>query len=446
MRAAHGDALRMASNLPDTRPFAGFEWMLAGRYLRARRREGFISVISLFSFLGILLGVATLIVVMAVLNGFRAELLDKILGFQGHASVYHSDVSPVQDYQELQDRISKIPGVTRAVALVEGQAMASSLRNNTGALVRGISETDIQKLPSLNNDNLRTALKEPGIPDEQSSFKGFDVAGGVAIGERMAWRHQLGLGSNITIISPEGPDTVVGNTPRIRDYPVVAIFKVGMSDYDENIIYMPLKEAQEYFVMDEGVTQIEVMVDNPDAIDSMRMALMDVAGENMQVQTWKERNMTFFNALAVERNVMFLVLTMIILVAALNIISGLIMLVKDKGRDIAILRTMGATRGAIQRVFFLTGAAIGVAGTLGGFVVGLLICLNTERIRQFISWVSGVDPFNPELYYLSQLPAKMDSWQTFSIVLMAMGLSFAATLYPSWRAARLDPVEALRYE
>jgi lipoprotein-releasing system permease protein len=436
----------MDKSLPDTRPFARFEWMLAGRYLRARRREGFISVISLFSFLGILLGVATLIVVMAVLNGFRAELLDKILGFQGHIAVYRTDVTPIPDYVALQQKLAAIPGVTRAVGLVEGQAMASSLRNNTGALVRGISEADIQKVPSLNNENLRTALKEEGVPDVTPSFQGFDASGGVAIGERMAWRHQLGLGSRLTIISPEGPETVLGSTPRIRDYPVVAIFKVGMSDYDENVIYMPLAEAQEYFLTEEGVNQIEVMVENPDEVEAYLLPIMDAAGEGIAVTTWKARNSTFFNALAVERNVMFLVLTMIILVAALNIISGLIMLVKDKGRDIAILRTMGATRGTIQRVFFLTGAAIGVAGTVGGFIVGLLICLNTERIRQFISWVSGVDPFNPELYYLAQLPARMDSWQTVLIVLMSLGLSFAATLYPSWRAAKLDPVEALRYE
>jgi lipoprotein-releasing system permease protein len=436
----------MDKSLPDTRPFAAFEWMLAGRYLRARRREGFISVISLFSFLGILLGVATLIVVMAVLNGFRAELLDKILGFQGHVSIYRTDAAPLAGYGDLAERIASVPGVVRAVPLVEGQAMASSLHNNTGALVRGIAEADIQKLPSLNNDSLRTAMNPEFTPDSPPSFKGFDTAGGVAIGERMAWRHQLGLGSRITIISPEGPDTVVGTAPRLRDYPVVAIFKVGMSDYDENVIYMPLSEAQDYFVTDDGVNQIEIMVADPDNVEQYLLPVLAEAGTDMAVSTWKDRNSTFFNALAVERNVMFLVLTMIILVAALNIISGLIMLVKDKSHDIAILRTMGATRGAIQRVFFLTGAAIGTAGTIAGFITGLLICLNTERIRQFISWVSGVDPFNPELYYLAQLPAKMDSWETFMIVLMALGLSFAATLYPAWRAARLDPVEALRYE
>ena len=282
----------MDKGLPDTKPFAPFEWMLAMRYLRARRREGFISVISLFSFLGILLGVATLIVVMSVLNGFRAELLDKILGFQGHASVYSADLNPLQNYQDIAARLEKIPGVARVTPLVEGQAMASSLRNNTGALVRGISEADIEKLPSIVNDNLRTALKEEGVPDDPPSFKGFDASEGVAIGERMAWRHQLGLGSTLTIISPEGPETIVGNAPRIRDYPVVAIFKVGMSDYDENVIYMPLVEAQDYFVTEEGVNQIEVTVENPDDIEALIPAhLREASGEGMAVQTWKQRNL-----------------------------------------------------------------------------------------------------------------------------------------------------------
>jgi lipoprotein-releasing system permease protein len=435
----------MEKALPDTKPFAGFEWLLALRYLRARRKEGFISVISIFSLLGIMLGVATLIVVMAVLNGFRAELLDKILGFSGHALIYKSDLSPIPNFKDVEARLEKVDGVTRVIALVEGQVMASSNRTSTGALVRGVSEGDIEKLTSLINKDLVTAMADPAVPDTKPSFTGFDKSGGVAIGDGLARRHQLGLGSNITLISPNGPDTVMGNAPRLRDYPVVAIFKVGMSEYDDNVIYMPLADAQEYFVSEEGVTGIELMVKKPDNIAAMIPAVRQAAGD-LWIQTWQERNQAFFSALAVERNVMFLVLTMIILVAAMNIISGLIMLVKDKGHDIAILRTMGATKGAIQRVFLITGASIGVTGTLLGLALGTLICLNVESIRKAIQWLSGVDPFNAEIYYLATLPADMELGQTLWIAGMSLVLSLLATLYPSWKAAKLDPVEALRYE
>jgi lipoprotein-releasing system permease protein len=436
----------MERALPDTKPFAPFERMLALRYLRSRRREGFISVISGFSFVGILLGVATLIVVMAVLNGFRAELLSKILGFSGHATFYSNDFTPITDYESITSRIANVPGVLHAMPFVEGQAMASSQSNNTGALVRGVHEADLKKLSSINNDDLLTAIKVVGTPDATASLDGFEASGGVAIGEGMAQRHRLGLGSTLTIISPAGPETVMGTSPRIRDYPVVAIFKIGKSEYDQSVIYIPHAEAQVYLVVDKAVCAIEVTVKNPDSIGQMTPTLLDAAGPTVGIQTWQQRNKAFFNALAVERNVMFLILTLIILVAALNIISGLIMLVKDKGHDIAILRTMGASSGSVQRVFFMTGAAIGVAGTLAGFLIGLLICLNVENIRQFIGWLSGTDVFSPELYYLSQLPADMDPAQTAGIVIMSLVLSFAATLYPSWRAARLDPVEALRYE
>lgn len=436
----------MDKALPDTKPFAGFEWMLAGRYLRARRKEGFISVISLFSFLGIMLGVATLIVVMSVLNGFRQELLGKVLGFSGHASIYANDLSPITNYKDIQARLEAIPGVTQVIGLIEGQAMAASVKSATGTLVRGISEDDIKKLTSLQNESLRTSFTVPGVPDETASFTGFGTSGGIVIGERMAWRHQIGLGSTLTVISPNGPDTIMGSTPRFREYPVLGIFKVGMSDYDENVIYMPLAEAQDYFMSEGGVTQVDVMVAKPDRIDDLVVAFQEAAGPGMQVQTWQQRNLTFFNALEVESNVQFLVLTMIILVAALNIVSGLIMLVKDKSHDIAILRTMGVTAGAIQRVFMLTGAAIGIAGTLAGLILGVVICLNVESIRQFVQALSGTEVFSPELYYLSRLPAVIDPWLTFRIVLMSFGLSVLATLYPSWRAAKLDPVEALRYE
>jgi lipoprotein-releasing system permease protein len=436
----------MASAFASTRPFAGFEWMLALRYLRARRREGFISVISFFSFLGIMLGVATLIVVMAVFNGFHAELLGKILGFSGHASVFRNDQDPIVDYKALQERLSKVDGVTRVISLVEGQAMVSSLKNATGALVRGISEDDLAKLPDVNNKDLKTGLKTPGALDEKSNLQGFAKAGGVAIGDGMARRHQLGLGSTLTLIAPNGPDTVIGNTPRIRDYPVVAIFKMGMSDYDDSVVYLPIEEAMDFFSTNNGATSLEVLVQNPDEIGGQVAALLHAAGPDISVQTWQTRNVAFFNALAVERNVVIMVVSLVVLVAALNIISGLFMLVKDKGSNIAILRTMGATKGAIMRVFFITGAAIGTLGTFAGLAIGLLICVNADNIRKGIQWISGVDPFNPEFYYLASLPAKIDYTQTFWIVFFALLMSYLATLYPSWKAARLDPVEALRYE
>jgi len=416
-----------------TRPFAPFEWMLSLRYLRARRKEGFISVIAGFSFLGIMLGVATLIIVMAVMNGFRKELLDKILGLNGHLLIQPLE-SPLTDWEEVAARISGVGGVRLAAPIVEGQALASSPFNAGGVLVRGIRSADLMKLPSIAN-NIK-----------QGTLEGFDEGQGIVIGRRLADQLSVRAGDNLTLVAPKGAVTPMGTTPRIKIYKIAAVFEIGMSEYDAAFVFMPLKEAQSYFNRSGDVTAIEVYTDNPDKIDSFRKAISEAAGRPIFIVDWRQRNATFFNALQVERNVMFLILTLIVLVAALNIVSGLIMLVKDKGQDIAILRTMGATQGAITRIFLITGASIGFTGTIMGFLLGLVVCRNIESIRQFLSWLTSTELFSPELYFLSRLPADLDVGETTAVVVMALTLSLLATLYPSWRAARLDPVEALRYE
>jgi lipoprotein-releasing system permease protein len=415
-------------------PFSTFERMVAWRYLRAKRKETVISVIASISFVGIMLGVATLIIVMAVMNGFRAELLTRILGINGHLILQPVDM-PLDDYAAVADRINGVAGVKYAIPLVDGQVLAQgNVGAGSGALVRGIRGTDLAKI-SLVATNIK-----------QGSLVGFDEGEGVAIGTRMAENMGLALGDMITLISPDGDVTPLGTTPRVKGYEVTAIFEVGMSEYDQSIVFMPLQEAQLYFNQENRAQTIEIFVDNPDAVDRLRPAVEQAAQRQIYLTDWRQRNQTFFSALQVERNVMFMILTLIVLVAALNIISGLIMLVKDKGRDIAILRTMGATRGAVMRIFLMTGAAIGLTGTLAGVALGIVVCLNVESIRQFFSWLSGTVLFNPELYFLSRLPARMDFGETLSVVLMALILSFIATLFPAWRAAKLDPVEALRYE
>jgi lipoprotein-releasing system permease protein len=416
-----------------THPFSAFEWMLSLRYLRARRKEGFISVIAGFSFLGIMLGVATLIIVMAVMNGFRQELLSKILGLNGHLLIQPLE-QPLTDYADVASRVSQVNGVYLAAPLVEGQALASSPFNASGVVVRGMRGADLAKLTQVSK-NIK-----------QGTLDGFDDNQGIAIGSRLAEQLSVRAGDSLTLVAPRGAVTPMGTTPRIKAYKIAAVFEIGMSEYDSAFVFMPLTEAQAYFNRNGDVTAIEVYTDNPDNIDSFRKAVAEAAARPIYMVDWRQRNATFFNALQVERNVMFLILTLIVLVAALNIVSGLIMLVKDKSADIAILRTMGATQGAMMRVFLITGAAIGVVGTLVGFLLGLVVCLNIEEIRRFLSWLTNTNLFPPELYFLSQLPAEMDARETIAVLIMALGLSLLATLYPSWRAARLDPVEALRYE
>jgi lipoprotein-releasing system permease protein len=416
-----------------THAFASFEWMLSLRYLRARRKEGFISVIAGFSFLGIMLGVATLIIVMAVMNGFRQELLSKILGLNGHLLIQPLE-SPLTDFEAVAGRVSQVEGVYLAAPIVEGQALASSPFNASGVLVRGIRAADLMKLSSI-AQNIK-----------QGTLEGFDQGQGLAIGSRLAEQLSVRAGDNLTLVAPRGAVTPMGTTPRIKAYKIAAVFEIGMSEYDSAFVFMPLSEAQAYFNRSGDVTAIEIYTNDPDHIDRFRPLVTEAAARPIYMVDWRQRNATFFGALQVERNVMFLILTLIVLVAALNIVSGLIMLVKDKGSDIAILRTMGASQGAIMRVFLITGASIGFVGTAVGFMLGIVVCLNIEQIRRFLSWLTNTNLFPPELYFLSKLPAQMNTGETAAVVVMALALSLLATLYPSWRAARLDPVEALRYE
>ncbi|QCK87201.1 lipoprotein-releasing ABC transporter permease subunit [Phreatobacter aquaticus] len=416
-----------------TKPFSAFEWMLSLRYLRARRKEGFISVIAGFSFIGIMLGVATLIIVMAVMNGFRKELLGKILGVQGHMVLQPID-TPLTDFSDVAARLMRVPGIRLAAPVVEGQALASSPFNAGGAIVRGMRAEDIRRLPLIAGN-----IKQGGIDD-------FDTIEGVMVGQRLAAQLSLRLGDSLTLVSPRGTPTPMGMTPRIKAYPIVAIFEVGMTEYDSAFVFMPFTEAQAYFNREGDASSIEVYTDNPDRIDQYRRLVSEKVERPVFIVDWRQRNASFFSALQVERNVMFMILTLIVLVATLNIISGLIMLVKDKGRDIAILRTMGATRGAIMRIFLITGASIGVVGTLAGFALGVLVCLNIEKIQEFVSWVTGTTLWDPTVRFLTQIPADMSTGETLTVLFMALTLSLLATLYPSWRAARLDPVEALRYE
>ena len=406
--------------------------MVAFRYLRARRQEGFVSVIAIFSLLGIALGVATLIIVMSVMNGFRAEFVGRIIGINGHLGIVIGGGS-ITDYDALDAKIRQIPGVVAVRPIVEGTVLASTPRTSSGALVRGMRVEDIESQPLLARGIDRAALADF---DDDS----------VILGTRLAFRFGLRPGDSITLLSPNGNATAFGTVPRIKSYRVAGTFDVGMFEYDNNYVLMPLSAAQLFFKTGEGVSSLEVFATDPDHLGDQARAIRTIAGPNASILDWQHSNQSFMDAVTIERNVMFLILTLIILVAAFNIISGMIMMVKDKGRDIAILRTMGATRAMVMRIFVLSGASIGFIGTLAGFVLGVEFATHIEVIRHVVQDVFGVDVFRAEIYFFTRIPAQVYVSDVVSVVVMAFGLSFLATLYPSWRAARLDPVEALRYE
>ena len=413
--------------------FSKFERLVAKRYLRAKRKEGFISVITGFAFTGIALGVATLIIVMSVMNGFRHELLSRILGINGHIGIMSPLGYPFNNYKEAVKDLAEIEHVQVVIPMIENQLLVSAGKAAEGAMVRGLRAEDLMKKPILANSMKNVDLKD---------FSGDNVIMGV----RLATKMGIVPGDKITLISPNGKVTAFGSVPRMKSYQVIGTFDVGMYEYDSNFIFMPLEAAQTYFGLKGAVTHIDVTLDDESVLRSVRKVIEESVGAGAYVYDWKQSNAAFFNAIDVERNVMFLILTLIILVAAFNIITGLIMLVKDKGRDIAVLRTMGASKGMIMRIFFMDGAFIGVVGTSIGLILGLWFCHNIENIRQFLQNIAGRDLFSAEIYFLSKLPARVDNLEVLTVALISLLLSFLATLYPAYRAAKFDPVEALSYE
>ncbi len=414
--------------------FGAFERAVAGRYLRARRGERFVSVIAIFSLIGIALGVATLIIVMSVMNGFKADLLGRIIGLNGDLSIY-GEGQPIPSYPAMAQRVASLPGVASVAPIVEGQVLLSAGSYSAGGVIRGMSRENLGALHEI-SDNLRAGSLD--------AFQGDDA---IVIGASLALRANLSLGSRLTLVSPNGAATAFGTIPRVRAYRVVAIFDAGERDYNGTYAFLPIQAAQVYFQMPDAVSLIQVMTHDAGDVRAVsrriRSALQD---EPVQVLDWTQSNNAFFAAVQVEQNVMFLILTLIILVAAFNVVSSLIMMVKDKTRDIAVLRTLGAGRGAIMRIFLMCGASVGVTGTAIGTLLGIVFCLNIESLRQWLQRLTGTNLFNPEVYYLEHLPAKLEWPEVIQVIAMALVLSLLATLYPSWRAARTDPVEALRHE
>lgn len=411
--------------------FTPFERTVAIRYLLARRQERSISIIALFALCGIALGVATLIIVMAVRTGYRDDFIDKILGFDGHIYVL-GKTNSLKEYDTIVKEIQKIPGVTNATAVVEEQAFAQTKTRGNGMIVRGITHEDL-KARTLISDNII-----------EGNLDSFGVSGNTIVGRRFAEKNDLGVGDTITLLSPSGRTTAFGTAPRQRTFTIEGVFDAGMSKFEETILFISREDAQKFFLLDKNISNIEILTENPEEVDAIRPQIEKILGPNSFVRDWKQRNARFMAALNVESNVMFVIVTLVIMIASFNIVTSMIMLVKDKRRDIAVLRSMGATRSMILRLFFITGSMIGIVGTIAGVIIGVTFSLNVEHIRQFLQSMSGKTIFDSEIYYLTRLPAKLELSVVLLTSFIALFLTFLATIYPAWRATKFDPAEALR--
>lgn len=418
-------------------PFGQWERSVAARYLRAKRSQGGVALISIISFIGIMLAVAVLIIVMSVMNGFRAELLSRMLGFSGHLYVTGGLLNS-PDRDAAVKRIADLPDVVQVYPVVEAQAMAMGYGQIGGAIVRGVTPKDLKATKLVSGNITRGSMAGFG----EGEFGG-DL---ILVGDRLAQSLGVQPGDELSLVSPTGGATAFGATPLRKTYTIAGTFTVGMSEYDQAFIYMPLEQAQLFFGRDTGVDYIEVKLRDPDKAVALKGEVAKAAGASALITDWTEKNSAYWGALKVERNVMRLILMMLVAIAAMNIISGLVMLVKNKGRDIAILRTMGAGQGSILRIFFMSGAAVGVLGTIAGLLIGSLFCIFIGEIQQFVEWATGAEVFNSDIYFLTRIPAKIDWQEVALITFWALAMSFLATLPPAWRASRLDPVEALRYE
>lgn len=416
--------------------FGAFERMVAGRYLRARKGERFVSIIAIFSLVGIALGVATLIVVTSVMSGFQSELLSRFLGVNGHVSVQAYAGQKIDAYQALTERIRAIPGVTSALPVLDGQVLLSTPTGGArGGLVRGMTMADLRSLRPISSHVLAGSLDD---------FTGDDA---LVIGVGLAQAYRLRIGDPLTLISPQGAATAFGTIPRVRAYKVVAVFDAGLSEYNNSIVFLPLPAAQVFFQQPDGVTGIEIRLDDPQHVEAVAPALTAaLEGRQVFARDWRHANDMLISVLQVQKDTMFIVLGMIVLVAAFNVVSSLIMLVKDKRADIAVLRTIGASSGAVLRIFLMCGAFVGVSGTLIGTIIGVLFCRNIVAIQHFVENVTGGRVFDSSVFMLTTLPDQVDWGDVARVVALGLALSLLATLYPSWRAARTDPVEALRHE